>query len=301
MKLKNFFTKKTQKVNRDYFFGSYVISLGKHHVLDEYQEQYPLYDQFLPMICSGFKGLIIDIGANIGDTSIAIFSQNKESFVVGVEPDKQFFEECIQNIKRNSLSERFLGINQFVTTESGNFTVRKSASLSTGSIEKSTAATNGQTNTISFSQLMDLIPDDQKNQFDILKIDTDGFDWDILQSFSQYAKNSNFIPEFIFFEMQTFLNNNEKNPEGRDVIIDKYTDAIREVNQLGYTHFCLFDNFGTLVKKTTSIEEIFEFNQYIKRSQINNLHSTIYYLDVLAYKAPSDAYVDKILNNIYKK
>lgn len=301
MKLKKLFNKKPAQVNRDYFFGEYVISLESHHILDKYQEQYPLYDRFLPLICSEFKGLIIDIGANIGDTSIAIFAQNKQAFVVGVEPDEQFFEQCVYNINRNSLSERFLGINRFVTTESGNFVVKKSDSLSTGSIEKAEAVTDEQTNTVSFSQLMDLIPEDKKNKFDILKIDTDGFDWDILQSFSQYARTSDFLPEFIFFEMQTFLNNNEKNPEGREAIITKYSNALQEINDLGYTNFCLFDNFGTLVKKTTSVEEIFEINHYIKRSQINNLHSTIYYLDVLAYKASSNEYVDKILNKMYAK
>ena len=141
---------------------------------------------------------------------------------------------------------------------------------------------------------------EKKYLFDILKIDTDGYDWDVLKSFTDYAKSNDFLPKFIFFEMQTFLNNNENNREGREIIINKYSAALRDIYQLGYTHFCLFDNFGTLLKKTTSISEIEEINNYIKRSQLNNLYSTIYYLDVLAYKPESDQYVDKILNKIFE-
>lgn len=297
MKLKDLFRNKNAQKKRDYYFGKYKLSLSKEHVLDKYMAKYPLYDRFLPLLCSGFKGLIIDVGANIGDTAIAIFAQNDNAFIVGVEPDELFFNECVYNVNHNGLSPRFLGVNRFVTTQTGNFVVKKSDSLSTGSIEKAEESEN--INSISFSRLIDQIPGDKKEKFDILKIDTDGFDWDILKSFSDYAKGGSFLPEFIFFEMQTFLNNREKIADGRDDIIAKYQDALKGINQLGYTHFCLFDNFGTLVKKTTYIEEIFEFNQYIKRSQINNSYSTIYFLDVLAYKAPSDGYVDGVLNKLY--
>jgi len=299
MKIKNLFLKMNAKTKRDYYFGKYNLSLSKHHVLDKYMVKYPLYDRFLPLLCSGFKGLIIDIGANIGDTSIAIFAQNDNAFIVGVEPDELFFNECVHNIKINGLSERFLGVNKFVTTQTGNFVVKKSDSLSTGSIEK--AEDGVAINSLSFSQLIGLIPVEKKKTFDILKIDTDGFDWDILKSFSEYAKNETNVPEFIFFEMQTFLNNRERDIEGRDDIINKYKEALHDILKLGYTDFALFDNFGTFFKKVTSIQEIHEFNQYIKRSQINNLHSTFYFLDVLAYKASSNAYVDEVLNKMYTK
>lgn len=297
MKFKDIFKK--GQIERDYYFGNYVLSLDRHHILDKYQAQFPLYDRFLPLFCSGLKGLIIDIGANIGDTSLAIFSQNNEAFIVGVEPDDVFFEQCVYNINRNLLSERFLGINRFVTTQTGNFFVKKSDSLSTGSIEKADTANPGINNSVSFSELMNLIPEPVKQNFSMLKIDTDGFDWDILASFADYASGNSNKPEFIFFEMQTFLNNAEKDIDGRDTIINNYSTALSKIFELGYNNFCLFDNYGTFLKKTCSVEEINEFNQYIKRSQINNRHSTIYYLDVLAYKESSGAYVDEVLNKMY--
>lgn len=287
-------------IDREYFFGEYKIILKNNHVLFKYQESFPLYDRFLPLLCADFKGLIIDIGANIGDTSIAIFSKNPNSFIVGVEPDTGFHENCINNIKLNDLSERFLSIQKFVSTKIGIYRLEKSKTLSTGSILHDSLQT-GENNTISFSELMDLIPPEKKMNFDILKMDTDGFDWDVLDSFIEYNKNSNIKPRFIFFEMQTYLNNTGVKDINRDQIIENYKLSIERLQTIGYNNFCLLDNFGTPIKITQSVIEIFEFNDYIKRSQIYNLHSTIYYIDILAFSDNEMGLVNESILNLYKK
>lgn len=298
MKLKNLF--KSKKGTRNYYFGNYFITLSDKHVLDKYQEKFPLYDRFLPNFCSKLTNLIVDIGANIGDTSIAIFAKNEASQIVGVEPSQSFFDECISNIKKNKLENRFYGVNKFISSEKGTFSIKISENNSTGyKVEDTHLTDNKEINTITFEELIAEIPNSQKNGFDLLKIDTDGFDWDILSSFADYAKNNLFLPRFIFFEMQTFLNNKEKELDGRDEILKKYEKSITDIFNIGYTNFCLFDNFGTFVKKTNSIDEIFELNNYIKRSQINNNHSTIFFFDVLAYNDIEKTEVDLFLNEFY--
>jgi FkbM family methyltransferase len=292
--------KNTKKIlDREYFFGDYKIILKGNHVLAKYQESFPLYDRFLPILCADFDGLIIDIGANIGDTSIAIFSKNPKSFIVGVEPDTCFYDECLNNIKVNHLSERFLGIKKFVSTKIGAYSLEKSKSSSTGSILDNSVQT-GETNTISFSQLMDLIPSGEKMKFDMLKMDTDGFDWDILDSFTAYNKNSKIKPRFVFFEMQTYLNNFGVKDTNRNQIIENYKMSIERLQTIGYNNFCLLDNFGTPIKITQSVSEIFEFNDYIKRSQIYNSYSTIYYLDILAFSDDEMKLVKESILNLYK-
>jgi FkbM family methyltransferase len=244
--------------------------------------------------------LIIDIGANIGDTSIAIFAKNDTSHIVGVEPDLSFYNECISNITKNKLENRFYGVNKFISSEKGAFSIKISENKSTGyKVENTNLTDNKEINTITFEELITEIPVSKKNSFDLLKIDTDGYDWDILLSFADYAKKSIFLPRFIFFEMQTFLNNNEKEPKGRDEILKKYEKSILEIYDLGYTNFCLFDNFGTFVKKTNSPSEIFELNNYIKRSQIDNHHTTIFFFDVLVYNDTEKTQVDLFLNEFY--
>jgi FkbM family methyltransferase len=300
--LKKIFTaKESEKIlDREYFFGDYKITLKGDHMLDKYQQSFPLYDRFLPVLCSDFDGLIIDIGANIGDTSIAIFSKNSKSFIVGVEPDDIFYDECINNIFQNVLTHRFLGINKFVSTNDGNYCLEKNSTMSTGSIS-SKINQLGEKNTISFSELMDLIPIEKTMKFDILKIDTDGFDWDIINSFVLYGSDFRIKPRFVFFEMQTYLNNSGVYDESRNQIIENYKASIERLQSIGYTNFCLIDNFGTPIKITQSINEIFEFNDYIKRSQVYNSHSTIYYMDILAFFDDEFEFVKQAIVNLCKK
>jgi FkbM family methyltransferase len=301
LKIKDFFSKnkhQSHKKNRDFFIGEYNIELKQHHILDEYFKKYPLYDRFLPILCSNCKELIIDIGANIGDTSIAIFAQNKDAFVVGVEPDTYFFEECMHNIKKNNLELNFLGINKFVSTAKGFFTIDKNKTASTGSISQ-ISVDEDKSNTIDFTTLMELIPLNKKNNFDVLKIDTDGYDWDIINSFVEYAKQKKLLPRFVFFEMQTFLNNEELINNNRDVIINSYKEALQKLYDIGYNTFCLFDNFGTHVKITNSVTDVYTYMDYINRSQLINKNATIYYYDVLAFNASELDYVNHSLSKLY--
>ena len=289
---------KSENLERDWFFGEYKILLKDYHRLDEFQNTFPLYDHFLPFFCKDFSGLIIDIGANIGDTTIGIFSKNKSSFIVSVEPDLDFYNDCLLNIENNGLSERALVVNKFISTQKGCFVVKKDKSFSTGSIEEVENESEGIT-TLSFCELMDLIPEDKKTEFDILKIDTDSFDWDIIQSFVDYAKGNLIKPRFIFFELQTFINNNEFSIESRDKTILNYQKALLELKNLGYTKFSLFDNFGTYFKTTDSVDEIVELAYYIRRSQVYNKHSTIYYFDVLAYSESESKFVNNCIDKLY--
>lgn len=268
--------------DREYRFGDYSILLRGNHQLDVHQNAYPLFDRFLPEFCADFAGLIIDIGANIGDTSIAIFARNSRSYIVGVEADETFYNECLSNIKANKLDARFLGVNKFVSTMKGNFQVEKNATRSTGSISRKEKL-DGPQNTVSFAELMQLIPPARTSPFNLLKIDTDGFDWDILNSLHEYAQAGSVMPQYIFFELQPYLNSDLKKGAGREHMTDKYQAALQILLGDGYDTFCLFDNFGTHIRITKSITEIVDFCDYITRSQEQNNHSTIYYMDVLAF------------------
>ena len=286
--------------DREYLIGNFKIILRSSHVLDLYQNKYPLYDKFLPIICENLSGLIIDVGANIGDSSVFIFSKNTKSFIVGVEPDEEFSIECLLNINLNNLSNRFLLIKKFISTKSGKFIVEKNESKSTGSILLDLDNEFEDINTISFAEMMDLIPDNKKETFDMLKIDTDGFDWDILNSFSDYAKNSLLLPKYIFFEMQTFINNEGYNNLNREQISNDYLKSIEKIYKIGYTNFNIFDNFGTLIKTTKQINDIIEISDYIKNSQIHNNHSTIFHLDILAFKDADINEVELSIKKLFK-
>ena len=283
---------------KEYFFGKYKLILKNNNPLEKFQTNFPLYDHFLPFFCKKFNGLIIDIGANIGDTTIAILAQNDGSFIVSVEADIDFFSECLQNITLNNLNGRTLLVNKFITTKKGNFIIKKNESLSTGSIEEFNEDLE-LNNSMSFNELMAVIPEEKKTLFDLLKIDTDSFDWDIILTFVHFLKLGGIRPRFVFFEMQCFYNNTEEDDIDRDVIIYNYKNALIELKQQGYTKFCLFDNFGTYFKTTESIDEIIELAFYIRSSQLFNSFSTIYYFDILAFADSESNFVNNVLNEIY--
>ncbi|MGO4707975.1 FkbM family methyltransferase [Chryseobacterium sp. 2TAF14] len=285
-----------EEVITEYHVGKYKMLLKNNHMIEKYQAQFPLYDRFLPYFCSFFDGLIIDIGANIGDTSIAIFSQNDNCFIVGVEPDKDFFNHCIQTIEINHLTDRFFGVQKFISTKKGSFIIEKDKTSSTGSINISTS--EDVDNTISFSELMNLVPSEKYKSFDMLKIDTDGFDWDVINSFAENSEKM-YNPRFIFFEMQTFLNNDAGKTLQREEMSENYINAIIKLKEKGYTQFSLFDNFGTYVMTTSSVDDIITLNKYVIRSQVKNHYSTIFYFDVLAYSEQEKEFTEDKISEFY--
>ena len=281
-------------------FGKYFLTTDLDHPLSIYLEEFPLYDQFLPQICSNFSGLIIDVGANIGDTLLSVFEKNDESFLIAVEPDDEFAENCLLNIEQNNLPKRVLLVKKFISSKKGNFVIEKNKSASTGSIKEDKDLENS--NSLSFSELMDLIPYERKQNLDIIKIDTDGFDWDILNSYSEMVNSK---PEnkfrFIYFEFQNFLNNENNSMSERQDKDEKYKKALENLLKTGYDTFTVFDNFGTKLITTKTISEILVFSDYITRSKIYNNYSTIYHLDILVYNSIETEFVNEQLKLYLEK
>ena len=279
--------------------GKYQLETNHSHMLDVYKKKYPLYDLFLAHICSNFSGLIIDVGANIGDTAISIFSKNDRSFIVGVEPDEDFGKTCIQNIRKNKLEDRFLLVDKFITNEKGNFKIEKNKSGSTGSKVATDEPTTNSS--ISFSELVLLIPKEQLLSIDMLKIDTDGYDWDIIDSYCESIESHSHVKaRFVFFELQTFLNNIGLADKDRADRTLKHKSAIERLYRNGYDSFTLFDNFGTYLMTTSAIEEIISISDYIGRSQLHNNHSTFYHLDILAFNKTDQNFVKQQLDSYQK-
>ena len=59
---------------RKYKIGQHVITIPGDHTLPAFQGVSRLYDRFLPVLCSQLppQGVIVDVGANVGDTTAAI-------------------------------------------------------------------------------------------------------------------------------------------------------------------------------------------------------------------------------------
>jgi FkbM family methyltransferase len=132
---------------------------------------------------------IVDIGANQGFYTIRMCKENKNLKVYCYEPNKETFRLLRKNISLNCLSDRVKLNNLGVWKENGkqvlisipgnssNATLESSASKSPWLKRK--IARREIINTITLSEIHNSIPE---KYIDILKIDTEGSEYDILSA-----------------------------------------------------------------------------------------------------------------------
>lgn len=110
---------RVKKIGRSkYKIGKYMISIPPNFALPKLQSTVKLYDRFLPVLASKIDAenkLIIDVGANIGDTTIAMMQHCKNRFLC-IEPSSvlPYLEENIKNLspedyKRISIIKKLVG------------------------------------------------------------------------------------------------------------------------------------------------------------------------------------------------
>ena len=212
-----------------YKINDLEIDITISHTLPQYQRQYPLYDRFLPHLAIFLDGVVVDVGANVGALMAAMASNNPYLDFVCIEPDETFFSYLVENAKL--FPERVTCLQYKVGMDD--------------------------------TQLDTIIGDEKVA---LIKVDVDGYDWDVLNSYG-YAQTPP-----LFFEMD-FQNEDQ---------LKKYIACLLDLKGIGYKHFYLFDNFGEYVTYTSVISVIERLNEYVWRMKKGGTHTTVYYFDVLA-------------------
>lgn len=263
--------------SRQVRIGRYTIVTTPNHPLPEYLRRFPLYDQFIPRLCRSLQGTVIDIGANIGDTMAAILDSNPELQMICVEPDDQFFTILQRNRAAIDQHHRVRTFKAFVTRDGGNFTIVKNERHSTGHLQQVSQA-DAAAGSVTFGQLL--------AEFDVaspalVKSDTDGFDAPILASIAEHAQGHAACRPILFFEMQTYLQDQGFADPGRSARQADYLKAIEQLRDLGYRHFAALDNFGTPMLHSSDFNALHALQDYIQCSQLQNRHSPIFFLDVV--------------------
>jgi len=84
-----------------YLLGNVIIRLPPDHKLPVYQRKYKDYDRFLPHLVKHLasNSVVVDIGANVGDTLAAMVSANDKLRYVCIEADDTFFDYLQRNLK----------------------------------------------------------------------------------------------------------------------------------------------------------------------------------------------------------
>ncbi|MBF0561737.1 MAG: FkbM family methyltransferase [Alphaproteobacteria bacterium] len=148
------------------------------HNLPIYQALFPHYDTALPRLCrlvaERRRGcVIVDIGANIGDTAASLVSVPGVS-VVSIEGDERYFQLLSANTRN---WKNVLAIRAFVAQHSGVVEGQLHRVAGTAGLRS-----DGQTASIHGENLEDILDRvDVHDAIDIIKIDTDGYDINIIR------------------------------------------------------------------------------------------------------------------------
>lgn len=232
------------------------------HQLPFYQKAFPLYDRQLSKLCNYMhnrlnrKINIIDVGANVGDTVLNIGL--KDAFYLCIEGNEAFANLIHQNLKHGysySLERCYMTDNPTENNYSPFVTNGTNRLLFSNSL-------GGQ-----FQTLDNLIESKYKDtMFDLIKIDTDGFDFKVIRGAKQSLQK--WCP-LLFFEWdKAFCAEQREDP----------LSVFPLLNEIGYKECILFDNFGNPFDKVESSD-----NQTLK-TFIDNTHGERlpFYYDVLA-------------------
>lgn len=247
-----------------YEIGKYEIEIPPNFALPSFQKNIKLYDRFLPVLAKKLTSnkIIIDVGANIGDTAVAIVQHCKNP-IICIEPSDVFFPYLENNIKKLTPDD----FNRVKT-----FKKLVGTGLLSGELYHSVGGTASvkiaeNLNTITHIALDKLI----ENSSDVLllKVDTDGFDFDVIKSAEKILSDSEPI---LFWENEISEDFQNK---GFDELYSLLTNK-------GYKYIYIFDNFGNLISEESDFETLKSINSYMYSMTKYGCTRTFYYTDILA-------------------
>jgi FkbM family methyltransferase len=268
----------TATAKSKYKIGKYEIEIPPNFALPNFQLSFKLYDRFLPVLAKNINSdkVIIDVGANIGDTVIALI-QNCKNPIICVEPSDIFFPYLENNLKRISSVDfsRVKTIKKYVGTGliSGTLNHIEAGTASLKVIESSNSITH---------IALDKLVDDVSNVL-LLKVDTDGFDFDVIKSAEEILSKSKPI---LFWE----------NEISEDFQYKGFDELYSMLEIKGYNYIYIFDNFGNLITEETNFETLKNINSYLYGMKKHNCTRTFYYTDVLASTERNQILVKKAIN-----
>jgi len=220
--------------------------------------------------------IIIDVGANIGDTTIALI-QNCKNPIICIEPSDKFFPYLERNLKRipHEDRSRVKIIKKFVGTGliSGNLNHKIGG----------TASLKVTENPISNTHMsLDKLVDDVSNIL-LLKVDTDGFDFDVISSAEEILSRSEPI---LFWE----------NEISEEFQYQGFNELYSLLQKKGYKYVYIFDNFGNLITEEVNFTTLKNINSYVYSMKKYNCTRSIHCTDILASTEKNHVLVKKAIN-----
>jgi FkbM family methyltransferase len=248
-----------------YQLGELQISLPSSHALPNYQSRFRLYDKFLPHLACDLDGtgVIVDIGANIGDTAV-LLSQYCSNHILCIEPDDEYFGFLERNIHDLRLNSRVTLSKSAIGDEGLSVTLEKFA----GTAKAIRTEEEFGINLVSLASVLRKA-ELYDREIGLVKVDTDGLDYSILEGSISILEEKKPIVYW------------ENTVETREDLLSS-NSTIRGLAAIGYTDFACFDNFGALFSGGCNAEVLGEINEYLL-FQAKARQVAVYYVDILAW------------------
>ncbi len=241
----------------------YSIVLPADAQLRIHQENHRLYDRFLPHFSKYMapQSTVVDVGAYCGDTLAAMFATNPSLRFVCIEGDAGRFallEENVERIHAYDAEAQIQTVQSFVGTGDA------------GEI-------GGQ-----LRRLDEILRAESAGPVGLLKSDTDGFDFDVIDSAEAVLERDQ---PLLYFECENHT------PEQKT----HYVEMMERLAGKGYSYWAVFDNFGELVLETRELAPVRQLLEYVWRQNLQRTTRTIYYYDILAATERHRVLAEKIV------
>ena len=260
--------------------GSTELILSPGHTLALNQRHHQLYDRFLPHLARSLEpdSMIIDVGANCGDTLAAMHATNPTLRFVAIEPHDEYYALLEHNVSKLSAKNPFKThlVKTLVGCSSDGMTLVQSGGTARLVFDPGTP---GAIRIRKLDEIIDTLGIDQVR---VLKSDVDGFDFDVLDSSQEVLTR---MQPIIFFEAQI---DHSFQRQG-------FAKTLATLERLGYSHWVLFDNFGSVALRTDSRDVVDQLIDYTWQKRNATPWRTIYYFDILSFTATDCTFVGDIV------
>lgn len=233
------------------------------HALPVYKRLYQNYDSFLGVLVKFLDddSNVIDVGANVGDTLALMLSSNPRLNFYCLEPDEEFFK--FLSINKNNFLGRFpkskIQVSQTLVGNSSD----KVKLVGKSGTKKAIKLDNNELEYVTLDQYIQA----KSIELNLLKIDVDGYDWDVINS--SLVAIQQYKP-IIFLEC--FFENGSQ--------YSGYLKSLETLFSYSYSSVLVFDNYGDLI---VEIKNFSQLEKLLKYEIDSNTPNSIKYFDLLFY------------------
>lgn len=259
--------------------GNYELLYPEGHDFPQIFHHYPQYARNLQLIISNlFKYnpdlMMIDVGANIGDTAVLV-KQIADIPILCIEGDDKF----IPYLEKNTSSMHNISISRTFLGDDSNNNKKLNKFYHEGTMRLVKDEIGDTLNLFTLDDILKDFPQFINARF--LKVDTDGFDYNVLKGASNYLQR---VKPVIFFEYdREFMENINEN--GLNVF--PYLES------LNYSQLIFYDNYGRFILSTDikNLHLIRQLHNYIDKK-----YAAFPYFDICAYTLDQEAFFRELIS-----